>query len=91
MVRVAAPSNTGSVDADRSRMSDQDLLVAISHGLTAVYTDVLRLPIPDGVAAVLNRLESSLSSNTPVGFHDHSQTRRTPSCFGFSRTSSRTA
>lgn len=74
MVQVAAPPNTRSPETHRSRMSDQDLLIAVSRGLTAVYADVLRLPIPDGVAAVLTRLEGSFSNNPMVDFHQRSQT-----------------
>ena len=47
------------------RVSDEDLLKSILHDLAAVYTDVLRTPIPGRVAAVLSSLETALQpSNT---------------------------
>lgn len=64
MLLVADRSDDCGADSDRSRVSDQDLLRSIGHDLAAVYTDVLRLPIPDGIAAVLSRLETSFQPSS---------------------------
>ncbi len=59
MIAASGASNDAVVVVDRGRVSDDDLLQTIRRDLAAVYTDVLRLPIPDAIAAVLNRLEST--------------------------------
>lgn len=41
------------------RVSDDELLRTVWRDLGAVYTDILREPIPDRLAAVLDRLEST--------------------------------
>ena len=53
-------------DLDRPAVSDEDLLQAIRRDLAAVYTDVLRAPIPDGIAAVLSRLENAFPKSRPT-------------------------
>jgi hypothetical protein len=46
------------------RVSDEDFLRTIRHDLAAVYTDVLRAPIPARVAAVLASLENAVLAPT---------------------------
>ncbi len=49
-------------------LSDTELLAAISRDLRAVYSDVIRAPVPERLAAALERLElqSSVSAHLNV-------------------------
>ncbi len=38
-------------------LSDAELLTAITRDLRAIYSDVIREPLPDRLAAALDRLE----------------------------------
>ena len=38
-------------------LSDTELLAAITRDLRAIYSDVIREPLPDKLAAALDRLE----------------------------------
>ena len=38
-------------------LSDTELLAAITRDLRAIYSDVIREPLPDRLAAALDRLE----------------------------------
>ena len=38
-------------------LSDTELLAAITRDLRAIYSDVIREPLPDRLAATLDRLE----------------------------------
>ena len=38
-------------------LSDTELLAAITRDLRAIYSDVIREPLPDKLAATLDRLE----------------------------------
>lgn len=60
MMIAAGGSDDGSRVVDPSRVSDEDLLHSIGHDLAAVYTDVLRLPVPDRIAEVVSRLETTV-------------------------------
>jgi hypothetical protein len=44
-------------DVHLSRVSDEDLLQTIRHNVEAVYTEVLHIPVPDRVVAILGRLD----------------------------------
>jgi hypothetical protein len=54
------PCGPGERSCTRPRVSDEDFLRTIRHDLAAVYTDVLRTPIPSRVAAVLASLENAV-------------------------------
>ena len=41
----------------RSVLSDDELMAAIRRDLRAIYSDVIREPLPEKLAAALNRLE----------------------------------
>ena len=41
----------------RSVLSDDELMAAIRHDLRAIYSDVIREPLPGDLAAALYRLE----------------------------------
>jgi hypothetical protein len=44
-------------------LSDEDLLAAIRHDLKAIYSDIIRQPLPDELAAALKRLEARNNAN----------------------------
>jgi hypothetical protein len=44
-------------DPKSSVLSDAELLAAITHDLREIYSDVIRQPLPDRLAAALDRLE----------------------------------
>ena len=44
-------------DPGPSVLSDTELLAAITRDLRAIYSDVIREPLPDRLAATLKRLE----------------------------------
>lgn len=44
-------------DPKPSVLSDAELLAAITHDLRKTYSEVIRQPLPDRLAAALNRLE----------------------------------
>ncbi len=44
-------------DQRPSVLSDTELLAAITRDLRAIYSDVIREPLPDRLAATLDRLE----------------------------------
>ena len=44
-------------DPKPSVLSDTELLAAITRDLRAIYSDVIREPLPDRLAATLKRLE----------------------------------
>ena len=54
------PREPGQRSCTPPRVSDEDFLRAIRHDLAAVYTEVLRAPIPTRVAAVLANLENAV-------------------------------
>ena len=54
------PRGSGQRSCTRPRVSDEDFLRTIRRDLAAVYTDVLRAPIPSRVAAVLASLENAV-------------------------------
>jgi hypothetical protein len=54
------PREPGERSCTRPRVSDEDFLRTIRHDLAAVYTDVLRAPIPSRVAAILASLENAV-------------------------------
>lgn len=54
------PRGPGERSCTRPRVSDEDFLRTIRRDLVAVYTDVLRAPIPSRVAAVLASLENAV-------------------------------
>ncbi len=58
MLAAADLSADCTRDVDRGRVSDEALLQTICHDLAAVYTEVLRVPIPDSVATILSLLEA---------------------------------
>ena len=49
-------------------LSDTELLTAITRDLRAIYSDVIRAPVPERLAAALERLElqSSVSAHLNV-------------------------
>jgi hypothetical protein len=49
---LATPQDPGP-----SVLSDTELLTAITRDLRAIYSDVIREPLPDRLAAALDRLE----------------------------------
>jgi len=55
-------------DRAPSVLSDTELLAAITRDLRAIYSDVIREPLPDKLAAALQRLElqSSVSAHLNV-------------------------
>ena len=50
---------------ERPLLSDDELLAVITRDLKAVYSDIIRQPLPKELAAVLQRLETrtDLSEN----------------------------
>jgi hypothetical protein len=58
------PPGPGEPSSTRPRVSDEDFLRTIRHDLAAVYTEVLRAPIPGRVAAVLASLEDAVLPST---------------------------
>ena len=44
-------------DPQPSVLSDTELLAVITRDLRAIYSDVIRAPLPDKLAAALDRLE----------------------------------
>ncbi len=48
---------TGPQDPAPNMISDDELLAAIRRDLRSIYSDVLREPLPEKLAAVLLRLE----------------------------------
>ena len=62
-------------DVHLSRLSDEDLLQTIRHNVEAVYTEVLHIPVPDRVVAILGRLDIA-SQHFP--YRGHRQLGRMP-------------
>jgi hypothetical protein len=53
-------------DSNRSeKASDAELLAAITRDLRAIYSDIIREPLPEGLAAALCRLESRAAAPAP--------------------------
>jgi hypothetical protein len=53
-----SPTRSPSDPARREKSSDADLLAAITRDLRSIYSDIIREPLPDALAAALCRLES---------------------------------
>lgn len=49
----------------REKASDAELLAAITRDLRSIYSDIIREPLPEGLAAALRRLESRSAADTP--------------------------
>ncbi|MDF2972549.1 MAG: hypothetical protein K0R61_2999 [Microvirga sp.] len=65
---MAAADPERTVDLDRKRRSDEDLLRTIGRDLAALYSDVLHAPIPEGIAEVASRLAAlSQACSAPLG------------------------
>lgn len=47
------------------KASDAELLAAITRDLRAIYSDIIREPLPEGLAAALRRLESRSGAASP--------------------------
>ena len=68
-------------------LSDTELLAAITRDLRAIYSDVIREPLPDRLAAALDRLEfhSRVSARPNIApapsqsRWDHARLRASPS------------
>jgi hypothetical protein len=60
----------GIADAEpsrgKTRVSDEDFLRTVRRDLAAVYTDVLREPIPDRIASVLTSIEAAFQPSSPT-------------------------
>ena len=52
-------------------LSDDELLAAITRDLRAIYSDVIRQPLPDKLAAALQRLEDRATSHEGSGSGIH--------------------
>ncbi len=52
------PTRSQSDPVRREKASDAELLAAITRDLRAIYSDIIREPLPDELAAALRRLES---------------------------------
>ncbi len=59
------PTRIPSDSARRERASDAELLAAITRDLRAIYSDIIREPLPDDLAAALSRLESRAGGAPP--------------------------
>ncbi len=53
-------------DPEPNVLSDTELLAAITRDLRAIYSDVIREPLPDRLAAALDRLEFHSGVSTPL-------------------------
>jgi hypothetical protein len=53
-----------------SVLSDDELLMAITRDLRAIYSEVIRQPLPDELAAVVSRLELRISTSPRSGPHE---------------------
>jgi hypothetical protein len=76
---AADPHTERTIDLDRKRRSDEDLLRTIGRDLAALYSEVLHAPIPEGIAAVAIRL-AALSQHCPVPPRKEVTGRRTSAC-----------
>jgi hypothetical protein len=47
-------------------LSDAELLAAITRDLRAIYSDVIREPLPEKLAAALHRLELQSGVSAPL-------------------------
>ena len=54
-----------------SVLSDDELLAAITRDLRAIYSDVIRQPLPEALAAALQRLEDRAVSHEGSGSGIH--------------------
>lgn len=53
-------------DPKPSVLSDTELLAAITRDLRAIYSDVIREPLPERLAAALDRLELHSGASTQM-------------------------
>lgn len=54
-------------DPNRSeKASDAELLATITRDLRSIYTDIIREPLPESLAAALRRLESRAAATPPA-------------------------
>ena len=60
-----ARSNGNGLLGPSRVISDEELLHTIHDHLAAVYADVLHVPIPDRIAAILRRLEAAVQPTSP--------------------------
>jgi hypothetical protein len=65
------PTRSSSDPDCREKASDAELLAAITRDLRAIYSDIIREPLPDSLAAALRRLESR--SGTAAAPHERSE------------------
>ena len=52
-------------------LSDDELLAAITRDLRAIYSDVIRQPLPEALAAALQRLEHRAANHERSGSGIH--------------------
>jgi hypothetical protein len=64
-------------DPKPSVLSDTELLAVITRDLRAIYSDVIREPLPDRLAAALNRLELHSSVSARLNITRPSAARKT--------------
>ena len=50
---------------ERSPLSDDELLAVITRDLKAIYSDIIRQPLPKELAAALQRLETRSLASAP--------------------------
>ncbi|HEX2555056.1 MAG TPA: NepR family anti-sigma factor [Microvirga sp.] len=60
------PNRSLSDPDRREKASDAELLAAITRDLRAIYSDIIREPLPDSLAAALRRLESRAAPPAPA-------------------------
>ncbi len=60
-----SPTRSPSDPVRREKASDAELLAAITRDLRAIYSDIIREPLPDALAAALCRLESRSKGSDP--------------------------
>ena len=53
-------------EAKPNLLSDTELLAVITRDLRAIYSDVIRAPLPEKLAAALDRLEFHSSVSTAL-------------------------
>ena len=67
---MAAPQ-----DPKLRALTDDRILAAIARDLRAIYSDVIRQPLPEALAAALQRLEDRAAPHEGSGSGIHPRTR----------------